>query len=1068
MPRGVQVALSFWMNKQGQFADNDYEYVLSQNNIAARTTNIQFIVQQKQFLKLTIVGDSSQRTALRLDAGVVLFDVWQHICVVSGVRGVHVYVGGLVVPPTKLAVLNGNMQDNVGSFTMTTDLFLGGRTDRHPNRFYLGYLSDFLIYTAALSANQVGCLYQNRWDAFVQDSCYLEVVEIDAEQAGAIGVDGSQSFCGPSLPDQRLWHAFEGLVSGVKYVIGVAAVNDVGHSVAATMHFAARTALMQVVPLLIERSVTKPQPLVVESMLVNLGDGRLHWNISQTSFIGNMTVLPQGGTVEADGVGVVSMTIQSPGLSPGLHRVEVSLSSNAATRPGVETIVVMMSVDSNAVAHYSRAEGSSLSSVTRGRQGYKVFILAFDGDNEVAVAGSDPFQLRIDNMPARAALPLLTDSATAGQTSSTTVNITLANASDTPALQQTGMSAIDWSDWYPTEQAAVRNSTLIGFGAGVYRAEYDAPDVPGYYLTSVMLNGVHIQGSPFVTQSVCGLGEYDNQRGSMAAATAEGSSAAGGCDPCDTSMVVCARDGLLLQDLSHMRGVWRSSTASPHFHWCDNGQCLPAVGPLCAQGYAGVLCRSCDAGYGKMASGCLGCPAPWIGASLCVLVALLPLATLRWWERDHLVSRARYRSQLGAIDKIAINFLTCAGLLPAYQSAFPPVLEGMLAAQRAAVSFGSGSRLLWSCVADFGPGPSFIAGTMTSMGMPLLFAGLYGLALLWHLHSQRFDRLNAALLRALLILYLSFPYVLLAALEALACVTVDPDAPARLSAEPALGCPSSSDGSSEEDRAWVGVVGGLAGVGVTAIPLLCLLPVWRARRSNTLEEETLRWRYGWLYAEYEYTMWEAVVLLRKAFLALIPALLVDATPQSRYLSATCLFFFAILVHALLLPYSAAYAVTAQCELVSLLCSFAVFACCFFREGLAQDDPTAVRRADGVSVAIVLITAFALVFFQGMHRLVAMLESDGDRSGPISWADIQVYFCYSLVPSRSSKLLGSLRHGRKGASRPVTVEQRPRKAAARKGSFDGVNQADGASDVSSETSSQAVRKGSRRTRKKTAT
>merc|ERR1711939_1043823 len=81
------------------------------------------------------------------------------------------------------------------------------------------------------------------------------------------------------------------------------------------------------------------------------------------------------------------------------------------------------------------------------------------------------------------------------------------------------------------------------------------------------------------------------------------------------------------------------------------------------------------------------------------------------------------------------------------------------------------------------------------------------------------------------------------------------------------------------------------------------------------EEEVTIWRFGWLHAEYEYSLWEAAVLLRKAIIALLPAMLPGATPQTLYLCATCAFFFAILAHALLLPYSVPYAVTAQRHLV---------------------------------------------------------------------------------------------------------------------------------------------------------
>ena len=177
------------------------------------------------------------------------------------------------------------------------------------------------------------------------------------------------------------------------------------------------------------------------------------------------------------------------------------------------------------------------------------------------------------------------------------------------------------------------------------------------------------------------------------------------------------------------------------------------------------------------------------------------------------------------------------------------------------------------------------------------------------------------------------------------------------------------------------------------------------------------WRYGYLYAEYEYTMWEIGVLLRKGVLTLIPVILTGSAPQSKYLLATCLFFFAILMQALMLPYTAPYAVTAQCELVSMLCNFAIFACCFFREGLAvtaegvtSPEYAAANKAkttDGVSVAIVMITLFALSFFYLLRRLVGILENDTERSGPITWSDIQIYFCYSLIPRRGSKLIRSV-------------------------------------------------------------
>ena len=1010
--------VAFWMNKHSTFTSNNFEYMFSQNAIASRFTNIQVIIEQQQYLKVTMVGDNAARLAFRFLADVLFFDRWQHVAIVTGFRGSSVYLGGISVPLDRMMIVSGNLQTVLGSFTMDTDLYLGSRTDRHPNRNYAGAMSNVLVYQASLSASQVGCVFQSRWDVMVAESCYLKYIEIDAEDAGVINADGSQSFCGPSVTGKTLWHRFEGLVSGVDYTITVASVNEIGPSALADMRFAARTAIMQVVPLLIERSVTKPFLLEVESMLVNLGDGRLHWNVAGVDFAGNVTVSPMFGTVEADGVGVLRISVASVGLAPLLHHVVVMLSSNAANRPGRENVTVGMLLDSHAVATFSVAEGAALRRVTRGATGLQVTIRAIDADDQVAVAGGDPFEFRLDAMPSF------------GPTGAALGRRLQGNAS----MSANQTQATEWSTWFPSS-TPMRRATVIAFGAGVYRAEYDAPESPGHFLTSITLRGVHIKGSPFQTHSVCGKGEYDDE--GLAAAkqrqAAVGSSSTtatdhgaptpglrsdavvldGICSPCDTGMVACEHSGMLLSDIRHVTGVWRSSVDSPHFHWCDNAQCNAGVGPTCGEGYGGTLCKSCAPNYGQIASSCLGCPPVWLSALLAVGINLLPLFTLRYWLKDHLVSRERYRSQLGAIDKISFNFIQTAGLIPAYQTTFPPMLEGLFAVQRALTSFGSGSRLFFSCALAQQPEQSFLHATLLSMALPLGLVLLLGCVMLYHRRILRYDLLNQELLTTLLLLYIAFPAILQLTVSSFSCEIVDPGTTAMLRAEPAVVCDSV-----HQPAFWVTSMGALAGLAIPAIPLLCLLPVWRARRANTLAEETVIWRYGWLYMEYEYVMWELVVMLRKGLLAIIPALLAQSSPQSRYLFATCLFFFAILAHALLLPYSQSYAVTAQCELVSLLCNFAIFACCFFSEGMAAAAEsgnaaaaaaTGATTTNGASVAIALITFFALGFFQAMHRLVSILEGDGARSGPIAWADIQVYCCYSLIPRRGARAVKAMRY-----------------------------------------------------------
>lgn len=39
-----QITVSFWMNKFSLFTDDQFEYVVSQNPVAARSTNLQFVI----------------------------------------------------------------------------------------------------------------------------------------------------------------------------------------------------------------------------------------------------------------------------------------------------------------------------------------------------------------------------------------------------------------------------------------------------------------------------------------------------------------------------------------------------------------------------------------------------------------------------------------------------------------------------------------------------------------------------------------------------------------------------------------------------------------------------------------------------------------------------------------------------------------------------------------------------------------------------------------------------------------------------------------------------------------
>ena len=58
-------------------------------------------------------------------------------------------------------------------------------------------LASVLVFQHMLNHQQVHCLYSSKWEALIEETCYDEFTVIDAAEAGVIGLDGSQTFCGP-------------------------------------------------------------------------------------------------------------------------------------------------------------------------------------------------------------------------------------------------------------------------------------------------------------------------------------------------------------------------------------------------------------------------------------------------------------------------------------------------------------------------------------------------------------------------------------------------------------------------------------------------------------------------------------------------------------------------------------------------------------------------------------------------------------------------------------------------------------------------------------------------------
>jgi hypothetical protein len=397
---------------------------------------------------------------------------------------------------------------------------------------------------------------------------------------------------------------------------------------------------------------------------------------------------------------------------------------------------------------------------------------------------------------------------------------------------------------------------------------------------------------------------------------------------------------------------------------------------------------------------CVNCPAVWITLSIVILAGLAPFGFMFLWARWHMKTRYIYKSQSAAIFKVLFNFVQTCSMMAWYQSHFPPFMEITLGLQLASTSFFAFIRFGLGCMLDLSPDRTFALWVYFELGWPTLCLVIFGIAVSLNAYHQRLDKVNARLLRLSMLLYVAFPSIVKAAFQSFVCTEVDPGHMV-LAAEASIQCDTA------DRMSLIGIAGLLSGILIPAIPIVLVAPILRARRSNTLGEDTVLWRYGWLYSEYEYVLWEIAVLLRKVTIVLIPDVFVASTAQTRYLAATCALFFATVTHALLLPYSGPFAVTAQCELFALLCTFAVFACGFFSQGLlANDDIPPLSSAwaadHAPGVAIVCIVLVAITFFGTMLRLVGVLERDEThQSGPITWVDIQVYFRYMMRLSARS-------------------------------------------------------------------
>ena len=150
---------------------------------------------------------------------------------------------------------------------------------------------------------------------------------------------------------------------------------------------------------------------------------------------------------------------------------------------------------------------------------------------------------------------------------------------------------------------------------------------------------------------------------------------------------------------------------------------------------------------------------------------------LFFWVRWHLRTRHIYKSQSAVIFKILFNFAQTCSMMAHYQTHFVPLVESLLGVELALTSFFMLGRFVLGCVFELPPASTFVAQVYLVLGWPALCALVLGAAIIVNTYKQRMDKVNGAMVRLFLVLYIAFPAVVKTALQSFVCTQVDPGAP---------------------------------------------------------------------------------------------------------------------------------------------------------------------------------------------------------------------------------------------------------------------------------------------------
>ncbi|MCK5322096.1 MAG: hypothetical protein KAJ47_02430, partial [Candidatus Aenigmarchaeota archaeon] len=150
------LSLSFWF-KDSSTTGSDFEYIFSWGTVSASNSiNIYFgedssAIPNTLRTSINDAGESGQYVDVS-GANIYVDGNWHLYTLVKNTSGTYVYIDG-----------NYKISSGVGdgSINPSIDIYIGGRYDSDPNRFYGGYLDEIMLINRSISEEEINASYNN-------------------------------------------------------------------------------------------------------------------------------------------------------------------------------------------------------------------------------------------------------------------------------------------------------------------------------------------------------------------------------------------------------------------------------------------------------------------------------------------------------------------------------------------------------------------------------------------------------------------------------------------------------------------------------------------------------------------------------------------------------------------------------------------------------------------------------------------------------------------------------------------------------------------------------------------